>query len=144
MYFGTGTIGSIRKDITKEGHRYCQIEDYFEFPNEVLYRDENGTYLETGTSQIPVMQSAVRVIDDEAFQKIVHRSDLDQAELGLFNRLQTARSEAEQIKALNETYKSATPKMRQRLTTTLDNPIEVLTRVMILFANLIVVLRELS
>jgi predicted HNH restriction endonuclease len=114
-YFGTGTIGSIRQDITKEGHRYCQIEDYFEFPNEVSYRDIDGTYLETGTSQIPVMQSAVRVIDDEAFQRIILRSGLDQMELGLFRRLQTAKNEGEQIRALNEAYKSASPRMRQYL-----------------------------
>jgi len=115
VYFGTGKIGPIRKDATKEGHRYCDIIDYFEFPNEVPYRDENRTYLETGSTQMPVMQSAVRAISPEAFQRIVGRSGLTKLPTPIFQRIQAATNEDEEIQALDEIYQSAAPKVKHYL-----------------------------
>ena len=104
----------MRKDISKEGHRYCQIEDYFQFLNKVKYRDENGIYLETGSSQIPVMQSAVRVITDSAFHRIIEKSDIQKDEI--FEHLLSAKTAKERIRALDKAYANATPKVKQYLT----------------------------
>jgi 5-methylcytosine-specific restriction endonuclease McrA len=116
VYFGTGTIGTLRQDLTKEGHKYCQIEDYFDFLNEVPYRTENGIYLETGTKQIPVMRSAVRVITSEAFDRIIEYSGLNQTPSDIYQRLQSIRNRDRQLAELDEAYKSATPKVKQYLT----------------------------
>jgi 5-methylcytosine-specific restriction endonuclease McrA len=120
VYFGTGTIGAVRDDVTMEGHRYCQIEDYFAFPQEVPYRDATGKYLETGSMQIPVMQNAVRLIDEIGFDRIIQRSGLRDDPTALFPKLQAARTGVQEVRAVNEAYATATPKLKQYLTTRVE------------------------
>lgn len=116
VYFGTGVIGAIKDDLTRDGHRYCQIVDYLEFPAEVPYNDENGVYLETGIGGIrgiPMMQNAVRVIDETALHRILEKSGLDRTEKLV---LQGAKdNEAQQVKNLNKLYQDATPGEKRRL-----------------------------
>jgi 5-methylcytosine-specific restriction endonuclease McrA len=129
LYFGTGRIGAIRQDLTKDGHRYCQIEEYFPFPNEVSYRDNRGDYLETGSAQIPVMQSAVRVISKEAFERIISHSGLDQHAEGFFGQFETAETDVEQIRVLNQAYRNATPQVKQYLTRRVERGVAIGGRV---------------
>jgi len=117
-YFGTGTIGAIRKDTTREGHRYCQIENYFEFPKEVAYVDKHGTYLETGTRRQPVMRSAVREISTEGFERIVKQSELEN-DADVAALLKTSDDTA-RLKELDEAYQNATPQKKHVITTRIE------------------------
>jgi putative restriction endonuclease len=117
-YFGTGTIGIVRKDTTREGHRYCQIENYFEFPKEVPYVDTNGVYLETSSHRQPVMRSAVREISTEAFDRIVKLSQLEN-DMDIAALLKVS-EDAARVKQLDEAYQNATPQKQHVITTRIE------------------------
>jgi predicted restriction endonuclease len=122
VYFGTGVIGAISPD-DSNNRRYCQVEEFFEFPREVRYRDSGRRYLETGTEQIPVMQSAVRIIGEEAFNRIIDRSGLEQDEF--FQRLRSSRTDSERIRLLNESYASATPRLKRYVSNRVERGITI-------------------
>lgn len=115
VYFGTGIIGHVTEDVTRDGHKYCQILDFLEFPVEVPYREPNGTYLETGSTKIPVMQNAVRTITDGNLQRILQNSGLGRIEKAALERTLSANGDREKINILDNAYKTATPRERQRL-----------------------------
>lgn len=70
-YFGHGVIGVPWPDPDKVDHRFAPIIRYERFPNIVTLKDSQGNYYETGTKRSPQGQSAVRVIDQIAYHRIL-------------------------------------------------------------------------
>jgi len=70
-YFGFGILGEVTPDPKRSDHRFVDIAKYQPLDNLVPLRDSHGNYYESGTPEIPPMQSAVREISDVAYQQIL-------------------------------------------------------------------------
>ncbi len=70
-YFGHGVIGVPWPDPEKSDHRFAPIIRYEPFPSLVPLKDVHGNYYETGSKHSPQSQSAVRVIDQIGYHRIL-------------------------------------------------------------------------
>ena len=75
IYFGSGIVGSIRDDAGYPNRMLCEILDYEPFQMPVAFKDDRGTYLESGADRRGYFQRGVRRISEAEFDSILARAD---------------------------------------------------------------------
>jgi len=75
-YFGHGVLGEPWPDPHNNQLRYVPVEKYEPFRTIVPLRDQIGNYYETGTPDVPQGQSAVRLISEIAYHRILAAADV--------------------------------------------------------------------
>jgi len=70
-YFGYGVLGMPFPDISRADHRFVPIIKYERFPRLVPLKDPLGNYYESGSPRALPTQSAVRIIGEVDFHRIL-------------------------------------------------------------------------
>jgi putative restriction endonuclease len=84
FYTGCGKIRTVVPDKNISGHYYAEIDEYIDFDRPLYYREQNGFEIKLvqvdGSINGGTAQSAVRLISDNEFEKIIAAALSEEAE----------------------------------------------------------------
>jgi hypothetical protein len=110
-YFGHGVLGDVTPDPRRPGHRFVDIAKFEPFEHIVPLRDPRGLYYETGTTENPQMQSAVRRVSDIAYHRILAAAEM--SETGVSLMPSTAEVTAGMFVGRSPTFKDRLRELRE-------------------------------